>query len=89
MTYSREWYMRNREKHGARVQARARRLRSEGRCTGCMEVSDYGYFCWSCTMKYSHLDEERTVKQAMLDAITAELAETDALIARLEGGERV
>jgi len=58
------------------------RYMREGRCCDCTQPSDYGARCWRCTLRKQR--GERDVKQAELDRVLAELAETEALIARLE-----
>lgn len=63
------------------------RYRRAGRCVECSAPSDYGRRCWKCARK--HHGKPETVRERLVmvrDEILRELADTEALIRRLEGG---
>ena len=70
-----------------RDQEHLTKLALQGFCRACRKLSDYGAYCWKCTLRREKIDEARAAKQAELDAINAELAETETLIERLEKEE--
>ena len=59
--------------------------KAAGRCVNCSQSSDYGVRCWECA-RVHHGDPHqlREEKQAEIAQTERDLAETEALIQRLE-----